>query len=43
MNMGEGFAFFYWHRHKWPDADCDGVNVSCRHDWRHKAWKWWTL
>jgi len=32
---GEGFAFFCWHRHRWPAADFD-----C--NWYHNClYCWW--
>jgi len=36
MNLGEGFAFFYWHRRRFcfdMDLDFNGANRQCHSGW----------
>lgn len=33
--VGEGFAFFCWHRYTWPDVECNGQQ-ACREVWKRR-------
>jgi len=37
--MGEGFAYFCWHRHTWKHNLCSGWNATraCRIQWSRGA------